>query len=80
MATVGSRLKHLRETKAWTQSDLSVKAGVTALTILRIENGKTHPRLPTVRKLADALGVDPGWLLFGEDESNDAREHKETPR
>lgn len=70
----------MRETKAWTQSELSERAGVTALTILRIENDKTHPRLPTVRKLADALGVNPGWLLFGEEDTNDAREHKETPR
>ena len=26
------------------------------------------PRQSTVRKLADALGVDPAWLLFGETE------------
>ena len=73
MPPVGERLRLARERKAWTQADLSGHAGVAALTILRIENGKSHPRLPTVRKLAEALSVDPGWLLFGEECKFDER-------
>jgi len=51
-----------------TQEDLSQLAGVTEATISRMENGKSGPTRPsTVRKLAEALGVEPGWLLFGDE-------------
>jgi transcriptional regulator with XRE-family HTH domain len=79
MGTVGNRLRHTRESRAWTQRDLADRSGVRPLTILRIENGNTQPRLSTVRRLSEALGIDPGWLLFGEDDRNDAGEHTETP-
>jgi len=73
LRTVGSRVRHMRETMAWTQRELSEKSGIATLTILRIENGKTQPRLPTVRKLAEALEISPGWLLFGEEEHNEGK-------
>jgi len=51
-----------------TQEDLSQLAGVTEATISRMENDKSGPTRPsTVRKLAEALGVEPGWLLFGDE-------------
>ena len=77
MQTVGERLRRTRQRKAWTQAELAERAGLKPLTVHRIENGKTHPRLPTVRKLADALGVDPGWLLLGEENSIDERKRSE---
>lgn len=67
MDTVGQRVRRARERKAWTQVELANHAQLTALTIVRIENDKTHPRLPTVRKVAAALAVDPAWILFGEE-------------
>ena len=67
MQTIGERLRRARERRAWTQVDLATRSGVTQLTILRIKNGYQRLCLPTVRKLADALEIDPGWLLFGED-------------
>ena len=80
MFTVGERLRRSRERKAWTQAELASRAQVTQLTIIRIENGKTRPRLPTVRKLADALGVDPGWILFGEEDGAEERQYPEVRR
>lgn len=69
MGTIGARLQRVRERKLITQADLSVTAGVTEATISRIENGRSGPtRFSTVRKLAEALGVDPVWLMYGEDE------------
>lgn len=59
------KLKEWRERRALTQEQLAEKAGVSRGTIIRIEAGEqAHP--PTVRKLADALGVDPGELIGGQ--------------
>jgi DNA-binding XRE family transcriptional regulator len=55
-------LRMLREQRALSQSDLAERSRVTQVTISRIENGKAaHPG--TVRKLAEALGVEPGELM-----------------
>jgi ribosome-binding protein aMBF1 (putative translation factor) len=48
------------------QQDLAVKSGVTEATISRIANGHPAPRPSTVRELAQALGVSPVWLLYGD--------------
>jgi transcriptional regulator with XRE-family HTH domain len=68
--TIGARLKQARERKVLSQEDLSTLSGVTEATISRMENGKSGPTRPsTARKLADALGVEASWLLFGEQEA-----------
>jgi transcriptional regulator with XRE-family HTH domain len=38
-------------------------ADLSPLTIMNIRDGKTMPTVETVRKLAAALGVDPGWMI-----------------
>jgi transcriptional regulator with XRE-family HTH domain len=58
-----TRLKDLRQRKALTQQQLAEKAGVNRVTIARIEGGKDEPFPTTLRKVADALGVDPAELL-----------------
>lgn len=68
MQTFGQRLKQLRQLNVMTQADLAKAAGVGLITIVRLENDEaSNPRPSTVRHLAKALGVDPTWLLFGED-------------
>ena len=69
MDTIGRRVRHLRERRAWSQRDLAARAGVTLLTVFRVEHDQFahRPRPSTIRKLAEALGVDPGWLLFGDE-------------
>jgi len=42
---------------------LAYLAGVSKLTIIRIESGKTSPRPETMAKLAAALGIEPDLLL-----------------
>jgi transcriptional regulator with XRE-family HTH domain len=65
--TFGGRLREARRRKVWRQEDLSAASGVAVVTISRLEAGYgTAPRQSTVRKLADALDVDPAWLLFGD--------------
>ncbi len=66
METLGQRLRILRQRRVWTQYDLAAAAGLPQATINRIENGRNQPRVSTVRKLADALGIDPAQLAFGE--------------
>jgi len=68
METVGERLRWARERQLLTQEALAARAGVLDVTISRTENGHTTPTVGTLRKLADALGVDPVWLRFGEGE------------
>ena len=38
---------------------LAVKAGVSNKTILEIENGRNVPTFRTIRRLSEALDVDP---------------------
>jgi transcriptional regulator with XRE-family HTH domain len=56
------RLRAVRQARLQTQLDLSREAGVSHMTIRRVEHG--YPaRYETVRKLAAALGVEPEVLL-----------------
>jgi transcriptional regulator with XRE-family HTH domain len=51
----------LRETRlkqALSQRDLARKAGVAPKTIVDLELGRQEPRLRTIRRLAEALGVN----------------------
>ena len=60
-----TRLRRLREERALSQRDLARKAGVTAVTIVHAEKG-LDTRPSTLRKLADALGVEPRELIEGD--------------
>jgi transcriptional regulator with XRE-family HTH domain len=60
---VGERLRRLRERKALRQEDLAELAGVGKNTVNRIEKNRTEPHMTTIRKLADALGVEPHELI-----------------
>ncbi len=57
------RLKELRRERVLSLRELEEKSGVSYNTIWRIEDGRqgAHPR--TIRKLADALGVQPSELI-----------------
>ena len=60
------RLKELRREQVLSFRELEEKSGVSYNTIWRIEDGRqgAHPR--TIRKLAEALGVEPRELIRGE--------------
>lgn len=63
---IGHRLKDLRIQRALTQEELAEKAGIGKNTVNRMERNLTEPHMSTVRKLADALGVDPAELVKGD--------------
>lgn len=58
-----TRLRAVRERRALNQRELGKKAGVTAASISRIENGLAEPYMSTIRKLAAALDVEPADLM-----------------
>ena len=61
---VGGRLVVIRERRMWTQGRLAEEAGVSPTTVSGIESGRiSRPHFGTLRKLASALGVDPGELV-----------------
>ena len=57
------RLRRIRKERLLTQVELSKMSGVAQDSISSLETGKreTHPR--TIKKLAEALGVEPRKLL-----------------
>ena len=66
------KLKEWRERRAFSQAELADLAGVSKLTVTRLERPEPatpHPR--TVRKLAEALGIDPEDLYLRQEEPNE---------
>ena len=66
MVYIGERLKDLRIRRALTQEELADKASIGKNTVNRVERNLTEPHMSTLRKLAQALGVEPHELLEGE--------------
>jgi transcriptional regulator with XRE-family HTH domain len=62
---IGEKLKDLRIRRALTQEELAATAGIGKNTVNRLERDLTEPRPPTLRKLAQALEVDPAELVEG---------------
>ena len=62
----GQRLRQLRVERALSLRTLGERSGVTFATINNLENGNRPARLVTIRKLAEALGVEPKELMKGE--------------
>ena len=51
-------LAKFRKEKGWSQEKLAVESGISYNTIIKIERGGIeNPKIATVIKLADALGV-----------------------
>ncbi len=59
----GGKVRSAREERFFSQRELAGKAGINHNTVWRIEGGgsiEVHPR--TIRKIAEALSVDPASL------------------
>ncbi len=62
--TIYVRLRELRRALGLTQAELAVRAGIRRATVSRLENARvTALDLDVLEKLADVLGVEPGFLL-----------------
>lgn len=77
LRTLGERVRYKRHQKGWTQDQLAIHAETNQAVIQKIENGKSlRPR--KIDKIAEVLGVNPAWLMFGEQQetllSDEAKE------
>jgi transcriptional regulator with XRE-family HTH domain len=61
-----AKLRRLRREAALSQQELADRAGTTQETISRLERGHNAARGSTIRKLAEALGVEPRELMKGD--------------
>jgi transcriptional regulator with XRE-family HTH domain len=56
------RLREHRERRSFSLAELAQLSGIAKSTIYRLEHGGPAPHPKTVRKLAEALGVEPADL------------------
>jgi transcriptional regulator with XRE-family HTH domain len=68
MLHIGDKLRETRKRALLTQQQLADKSGVGITTIVRIERNQVEPQASTIRKLAQALDVEPYELLKGDDQ------------
>jgi transcriptional regulator with XRE-family HTH domain len=61
------KLRRTRLAEFLSQAELARRSGVHALTVTRLESGRTAPSARTVRALAQALGIAPGDLATPEE-------------
>jgi transcriptional regulator with XRE-family HTH domain len=63
----GERMRELRAREGISQDGLAHTSGIHPTSIGRIERGGREPRLTTILRLAQGLGVEPGELVDGLD-------------
>ncbi len=66
----GAKIKEIRKGKGLTQKQLGDLCGIADANIRKYENGKQNPKMETLQKIADALGVP--LLEFIDDDLVDA--------
>ena len=59
----GQKIQRLRSRRLWLIGDLADKSGVHRNTISKLENDRGGAYPETIRKLAEALNVEPTELL-----------------
>jgi transcriptional regulator with XRE-family HTH domain len=59
----GRRLRALRKERGVSQEDFALRTGLHATAVGRLERGARDPRLATILRLAEGLGIPPGALL-----------------
>jgi DNA-binding XRE family transcriptional regulator len=66
METMGDRIRMLRHSKGWTQTQLGELVGVSKVAVYQWEVGTTSDiKLKTFVKLVEVLGTNSHYLLFG---------------
>lgn len=81
---IGARVRAAREGRAYTQEEVSKKAGIGTVQLSRIENNHMRPRAKTIRHLAEALDVPVETLTGAEGlpylGARQQERHRERPR
>jgi transcriptional regulator with XRE-family HTH domain len=71
------RLRRLRRERALSQRALAREAGIGLDTVNKLETGLRDALPATLRKLADALGIEPRELMKGENDASYRRQDHE---
>lgn len=62
---VGQRIAELRQAQRLTRKALGAASQLAGQAIANIEQKGMLPRVDALERIANALGVSPGWLAFG---------------
>ena len=65
VVTFGERVREERRRQLMTQDVLAATAGISQKQLSKIENDEVDPRFSTIRKIAQALDVEPSDLTSG---------------
>lgn len=72
---LGAAIRELREERRATEQDVADAAGITTAQLGTVETGDPDPPWPTVRRIADALGVSVTEIA----ERSEANEREKSP-
>jgi transcriptional regulator with XRE-family HTH domain len=61
--SLGLELKTLRTNLSLSRAEVAERAGVSVSLVAQIENGRTHPSLETLQRIAGVLGISPCYLI-----------------
>lgn len=65
-STMGERIRWQRRRLGLSAKQIAGRIGQSESAVRNVENGTNGASLPRARRYAEALGVTPEWLLFGE--------------
>lgn len=74
---MGNTLKSLRKERKLTLKDLAEKTGVSISFLSQVERGKSSVTLESLKKMADALGVNPSVFFAKDDLQDDLNTRRE---
>ena len=66
MSDLGERIKVRRKELSMSQSELAEKVGISYAQVGRYETKDVQPPTKTLTAIADALGVSPDFLIYGD--------------
>ena len=58
-----TELRRIRQRQVLSQAELAERSGVSRATIVSLESGRAGAQYGTIRKIAQALGVEPADLM-----------------
>ena len=68
-ARIGARIKKIRESREMTRAELGSLVGLDQNRVQQYENGKRKPKIPLLKRFAEALGVETIALMDPTSES-----------
>ena len=68
--SIGKNIKLLRERKGMTQEELGKAVGVSSMAVSQWENNRAVPRMGSIERLSEALGVSKSELISDDDLSS----------